>query len=86
MNKVQLKKFRDLLESKRAEIIKRAQQTLDEEGATDKKLTAGVAAADGRHLDREGSAEAIVDALVGHQDPGTAIELPVEISPVDVDE
>ncbi|HEY6558225.1 MAG TPA: TraR/DksA C4-type zinc finger protein [Polyangiaceae bacterium] len=35
MNKVQLKKFRDLLESKRAEIIKRAQQTLDEDMALD---------------------------------------------------
>lgn len=35
MNKQQLKKFRDLLESKRAEIIKKAQQTLDEEMSLD---------------------------------------------------
>jgi DnaK suppressor protein len=31
MTKQQLKKFRELLESKRAEIIKKAQQTLDED-------------------------------------------------------
>ncbi len=35
MNKTQLKKFRELLESKRAEIVKRAQQTLDEDMALD---------------------------------------------------
>lgn len=43
-------------------------------------------AADGRHLDREGSADAIVAALAADQDPGTAIELPVEVTPVLVDE
>ena len=35
MNKAQLKKFKDLLESKRQEIIRRAQQTLDEDMALD---------------------------------------------------
>jgi len=35
MNKTQLKKFRALLEEKRDEIIKRAQQTLDEDMALD---------------------------------------------------
>jgi DnaK suppressor protein len=35
MTKVQLKKFRDQLEAKREEIIKRAQQTLDEDMALD---------------------------------------------------
>lgn len=35
MNKVQEKKFRDLLEAKRIEIIKRAQQTLDEDMTLD---------------------------------------------------
>ncbi|HZB19683.1 MAG TPA: VanW family protein [Blastococcus sp.] len=49
--------------------------------------TPGVAdAADGRHLDREGSADAIVAALAADQDPGTPIELPVEVTPVLVDE
>jgi vancomycin resistance protein YoaR len=45
-----------------------------------------VEAADGRHLDRAGSAEAIVAALTAGQDPETPIDLPVEISPVHVDE
>jgi vancomycin resistance protein YoaR len=44
-----------------------------------------VEAADGRHLDREGSADAIVAALASGEDPGTPIELPVEVSPVHVD-
>ena len=35
MTKQQLKKFRDLLDSKRNEIIKRAQQTLDEDMTLD---------------------------------------------------
>lgn len=35
MTKAQLKKFRDLLEAKRLEIIKRAQQTLDEDMSLD---------------------------------------------------
>ena len=35
MTKVQLKKFKEMLESKRDEIIKRAQQTLDEDMALD---------------------------------------------------
>ena len=35
MNKTQLKKFRALLEEKRDEIVKRAQQTLDEDMALD---------------------------------------------------
>ena len=35
MTKVQLKKFRDMLEVRRQEIIKRAQQTLDEDMALD---------------------------------------------------
>ena len=35
MTKVQLKKFRDMLEARREEIIKRAQQTLDEDMALD---------------------------------------------------
>ena len=35
MTKVQLKKFRDMLEARRQEIIKRAQQTLDEDMALD---------------------------------------------------
>ncbi len=35
MTKAQLKKFRELLESKRMEIIRRAQQTLDEDMALD---------------------------------------------------
>lgn len=35
MTKAQLKKFRDLLEAKREEIIKRAQQTLDEDMTLD---------------------------------------------------
>ena len=49
--------------------------------------TPGVAeAADGRHLDREGSADAIVAALASDQDPATAIELPVEVTAVLVDE
>src|SRR5690606_4929881 len=35
MTKAQLKKFRDLLEAKRSEIIRRAQQTLDEDMTLD---------------------------------------------------
>ena len=35
MTKTQLKKFRDMLEAKRDEIVKRAQQTLDEDMALD---------------------------------------------------
>ena len=35
MTKVQLKKFKEMLEAKRDEIIKRAQQTLDEDMALD---------------------------------------------------
>lgn len=35
MNKAQLKKFRDQLEAKRDEIIKRAQQTLDQDMSLD---------------------------------------------------
>src|SRR5881628_2275852 len=35
MTQVQLKKFRDMLEARRQEIIKRAQQTLDEDMALD---------------------------------------------------
>jgi vancomycin resistance protein YoaR len=41
--------------------------------------------ADGRVLDREGSAEAITSALASGGDPATPIELPVEVSPVRVD-
>ena len=35
MTKIQLKKFREMLEEKREEIIKRAQQTLDQDMALD---------------------------------------------------
>ena len=35
MNKAQEKKFRDMLEAKRLDIIKRAQQTLDEDMTLD---------------------------------------------------
>ena len=35
MSKAQLKKFKDMLEAKRQEIIKRAQQTLDEDMTLD---------------------------------------------------
>jgi vancomycin resistance protein YoaR len=41
--------------------------------------------ADGRHLDREGSAEAVTAALATGGDPETPIELPVEVEPVRVD-
>jgi vancomycin resistance protein YoaR len=41
--------------------------------------------ADGRTLDREGSAEAITAALASGGDPGTPIELPVEVAKVYVD-
>jgi vancomycin resistance protein YoaR len=41
--------------------------------------------ADGRVLDREGSAEAITDALASGGDPATPIELPVEVQPVRVE-
>jgi vancomycin resistance protein YoaR len=40
--------------------------------------------ADGRTLDREGSAEAITEALASGGDPDTPIELPVEVAPVHV--
>jgi vancomycin resistance protein YoaR len=42
--------------------------------------------ADGRELDRDGAAEAITAALESGGDPETPIELPVDVSPVDVDE
>jgi vancomycin resistance protein YoaR len=42
--------------------------------------------ADGRELDRDAAAEAITAALASGEDPETPIELPVEVSPVDVDE
>jgi vancomycin resistance protein YoaR len=41
--------------------------------------------ADGRTLDRDGAAEAITDALASGGDPGTPIEVPVQISAVLVD-
>ncbi|MCW2622648.1 MAG: putative vancomycin resistance protein, partial [Frankiales bacterium] len=41
---------------------------------------------DGRHLDRDGAADAILGAFRSGQDPATPIELPVEASPVRVDE
>jgi vancomycin resistance protein YoaR len=41
--------------------------------------------ADGRTLDREGSADAITAALAEGGDPGTPIELPVDVAPVHVD-
>ena len=44
-----------------------------------------VDAADGRALDRDGSAEAITDALATGGDPSTPIELPVEVAEVRVD-
>ena len=40
---------------------------------------------DGRTLDREGAARAITEALASGGDPSTPIELPVEITPVEVD-
>jgi vancomycin resistance protein YoaR len=42
-------------------------------------------ALDGRHLDRDGSADAILAAFRAGQDPATPITLPVEVSPVRVD-
>jgi vancomycin resistance protein YoaR len=42
--------------------------------------------ADGRELDRDGAAEAITAALESGAEPGTPIELPVEVTPVLVDE
>ncbi|MGY1736772.1 VanW family protein [Geodermatophilus sp. SYSU D00684] len=39
---------------------------------------------DGRTLDREGAAEAITTALAAGGDPGTPIELPVDVEPVRV--
>jgi vancomycin resistance protein YoaR len=42
-------------------------------------------ATDGRTLDREGSAEAITDALASGGDPETPIELPVDVAPVHVE-
>ncbi|MCW2580403.1 MAG: putative vancomycin resistance protein [Blastococcus sp.] len=41
---------------------------------------------DGRHLDRDGAADAILAAFRSGQDPATPIELPVEVSAVRVDE
>ncbi len=41
--------------------------------------------AEGRMLDRDGAARAITEALASGGDPTTPIELPVEITPVDVD-
>jgi vancomycin resistance protein YoaR len=41
--------------------------------------------ADGRVLDREGSSQAITEALGAGGDPATPIELPVEVSPIHVD-
>jgi vancomycin resistance protein YoaR len=43
-------------------------------------------ALDGRHLDRDGAADAILAAFRSGQDPATPIELPVEVSPARVDE
>jgi vancomycin resistance protein YoaR len=40
--------------------------------------------ADGRELDREGAAAAIIAALASGGDPGSPIELPVEVTPVNV--
>ncbi|MDK3256445.1 VanW family protein [Blastococcus capsensis] len=40
---------------------------------------------DGRTLNRDGSAEAITDALASGGDPSAPIELPVDVTPVDVD-
>ena len=40
--------------------------------------------ADGRELDRDAAAEAITAALASGEDPENPIELPVEVSPVDV--
>jgi vancomycin resistance protein YoaR len=54
--------------------------------AIDGTTPSAVEAADGRHLDREGSADAIVAAITTGEDPETPIELPVEVSPVHVDE
>jgi vancomycin resistance protein YoaR len=44
-----------------------------------------VDASDGRALDRQGSAEAITDALASGGDPSTPIELPVDVATVNVD-
>jgi vancomycin resistance protein YoaR len=44
-----------------------------------------VDAADGRAMDQDGAADSIVEALAAGQDPETAIELPVDITPVRVD-
>ena len=41
--------------------------------------------AEGRSLDRDGAARAITEALASGGDPTTPIELPVEITPVNVD-
>jgi vancomycin resistance protein YoaR len=40
---------------------------------------------DGRALDREGAAEAVFDALRSGADPGTPIDVPVDVTPVHVD-
>ncbi|MET0765376.1 MAG: VanW family protein [Blastococcus sp.] len=45
-----------------------------------------VAAADGRTLNRDGSADAITEALASGGDPTTPIELPVDVESVDVDD
>ncbi|TFV66428.1 vanomycin resistance protein VanB [Blastococcus sp. CT_GayMR20] len=41
--------------------------------------------ADGRALDRDGAAEAVFDALRAGADPATPIDLPVDVTPVEVD-
>ncbi|TFV53198.1 VanW family protein [Blastococcus sp. TF02A_35] len=41
---------------------------------------------DGRTLDRDGAADAIIAALASGQDPATAIDLPVDVEGVSVDE
>jgi vancomycin resistance protein YoaR len=44
-----------------------------------------VDAADGRAMDQDGATDAITEALAAGQNPETPIELPVEITPVQVD-
>ncbi|TFV62696.1 UNVERIFIED_ORG: vanomycin resistance protein VanB [Bacillus sp. AZ43] len=41
--------------------------------------------ADGRHLDREGAADAVTAALADGSDPADPIDLPVDVTPVRVD-
>ena len=43
-------------------------------------------ALDGRNLDRDGAADSILAAFRSGQDPATPIELPVDVTPVSVDE